>query len=187
MQHLGRVGAVEERRGGDDPFAPDAEVQRQVMPLGAPPPGIISVRIAEHGEVVAARIACPVHLARRALLLAQDQFVIDNRARLFVTLLRQRRLQHALGQPLLFVRHRQQRQAVPVQRRVVPEQALAVEVTERGAGALLRVQALQQVAARRGHLAGRFGVPVGLHGPPAQPRAGLSSSRRRRAMISGNS
>ena len=57
VAHFGGVGPEKRRRAGDQRAVDDREVQRHVVPLDAPAPGVLRRRRAEDREEVALRVA----------------------------------------------------------------------------------------------------------------------------------
>ena len=154
FRHLGRVRPQEKGSNGGDFVAPDAEVQGDMMPLDPPAPGFVSgvAGAAEHRPVVKQRVAVPGSRAFLHFQRPQDVLVLHNGRRLLVGVrVEGSRHQRVSQIPLLRV-HIPQRQAVAVQRRVIPEKTLPVQVAESSLGLLLRGKALQPPVGGGGHL-----------------------------------
>ena len=144
LAHLGGVGAEEQRRHGDDLIAPHAVVDGQVMSLHSPAPGVVTAGIAEHGPVVQLRVAYEGDLVPFPFQGTQYQLVLHDEVRLPVGLLGEAGGHQLQGRFALLLVHVAQRQAMAVERRVVPEDALAVQVMVGGFVPLGVVQAGQE-------------------------------------------
>ena len=156
--HLGRIGPQEERRHRDDLVAPDAVVDGQVVSLHPPAPRIGPAGIPEDGPVVQLRIADECNLPPFDFQRPQHVLVLNDETGLLVRLVGQAGRQQLHGQLALVFVHIAQGQTVPVQRRVVPEDALAVQVVIGSLAPLLVVQARQPAARCVHHGGGHVGV-----------------------------
>ena len=136
-----------------------------MVSFDTPCPRVLGIaRVAEHGEVIKFRVAPEADYAGVLLDLAERGFEVDNLRRLLIRALGQAALHDGVRELALVVVHVAQWQAVPVQRRVVPEDALAVHILVSSLVPLLRREAVKPVRRRVRHLPRRVrvGMSVGM-------------------------
>ena len=180
LAHLGGIRAEEERRDGQYPVAPDAVVQRNVVSLHPPTPRLdVAGGVAEDGPGVPQRVPQERHAACFLLQRTQHLLVLDDQLGLPVGVLGQAGGHQCVGQSPLLLGHVPQHQAVPVHRRVIPEDPLAVVVAVADRGLLRCVQAIQQRQRRPAHLGCRLRVRMGMIVGVCSGHAGISSVQRR--------
>ena len=138
-------------------------MQRDVVSLHSPRPGLLRAGgVSENREVVQLRVAPEANDVGPVLDVLQNELVFNDLERLPVCLGREAGLHNGQGQLALVVVHVPQGQAVPVQRRVVPEYPLAVHVLKRGLGLLVGGQATQPRRRRSAHLRDRLRMGVSI-------------------------
>ena len=132
------------------------------MPFGAPAPGFGAAGFAENRPVVELGVAGPGNLPPFGFQGAEDVLVFNDEAGLAVGVLGEAGGEEFQGEAALAVVHIAQGQAVAVEGRVVPENALAIQVVVGGFAALGGVQAGEPAAGGVHHSGGDTGVGVGV-------------------------
>ena len=178
---FGGVCAEEERGVGEHAVAPERVVERDVMAFDAPAPGrFVVAGFAEDGPVVELGVAHEGADAGCALDLAERGFQLDDFEGLFGGVGGEPGVEQGEGELALGRGHIAQGEAVAVGGRVVPEDALGIEVVVAGAFALGGEEAVDEASRDAGHAGDGGAGGCGGHGVPRN-RSGDRVSRSARA------
>ena len=148
--------AAHERGRRDDLAALEGDVERQVMPLDAPTPGLRVRRLVEDREVIAVGIANVP-----AFALIEDLLEVHDAERLADAVVAQHGAEQAVGEPALGRGEVPVRHALPLPRDEVPVEPFLVIEREGRPGSLTFVERHQEVPRPIDHLLGDIGCGSG--------------------------